>query len=65
MSANIIAGKIFADGIIARVCQHVDRLKRAHDITPCLAVILVGDDPASQVYVRNKAENPRGGIISC
>ena len=65
MSANIIAGKIFAENIIARVCQHVDRLKRAHDITPCLAVILVGDDPASQVYVRNKAEKTReAGIIS-
>lgn len=55
MTANIIDGKAFAAGLRARVAEHVARLKAEHDIVPGLAVVIVGEDPASQVYVRNKA----------
>ncbi len=54
MSAKIIDGKAFAAEVRAKVATHVDRLKDVHGITPGLAVVLVGEDPASQVYVRNK-----------
>ncbi len=54
MSATIIDGKAFAADVRARVAEHVARLKADHGITPGLAVVLVGEDPASQVYVRNK-----------
>jgi methylenetetrahydrofolate dehydrogenase (NADP+)/methenyltetrahydrofolate cyclohydrolase len=56
MSANIIDGKAFAANLRVRIGEHVARLKSEHDITPGLAVIIVGHDPASQVYVRNKAK---------
>jgi methylenetetrahydrofolate dehydrogenase (NADP+) / methenyltetrahydrofolate cyclohydrolase len=55
MPAAIIDGKAFAAGIRAKVAAHVARLGREHGIRPGLAVVLVGDNPASQVYVRNKA----------
>ncbi len=55
-SADIIDGKAFAAGVRARVGRQVDVLKREHDLTPGLAVVLVGEDPASQVYVRNKGK---------
>ncbi len=51
--AKIIDGKAFAAGLRARVATAVAQLKQL-DVTPGLAVVLVGDDPASQVYVRNK-----------
>jgi methylenetetrahydrofolate dehydrogenase (NADP+)/methenyltetrahydrofolate cyclohydrolase len=54
MSATIIDGKTFAATIRGKVAGHVRRLKEAHGITPGLAVVLVGEDPASQVYVRSK-----------
>ena len=54
MSAKIIDGKAFAAEIRGRVGAEVARLKAEHDITPGLAVVLVGEDPASQVYVRSK-----------
>jgi len=54
MTATLIDGKAFAAGIRARVAAHVARLKADHGITPGLAVVLVGEDPASQVYVRSK-----------
>lgn len=54
MSAKIIDGKAFAATVRAEVANHVARLKEEHDIHPGLAVVLVGEDPASQVYVRNK-----------
>ncbi|NOX41541.1 MAG: bifunctional methylenetetrahydrofolate dehydrogenase/methenyltetrahydrofolate cyclohydrolase, partial [Alphaproteobacteria bacterium] len=54
MSAKIIDGKAFAATVRGRVATHVKRLKADHGITPGLAVILVGEDPASEVYVRNK-----------
>jgi len=55
MSAVIIDGKASAVALRARVAAHVATLKRDHRLTPGLAVIIVGVDPASQVYVRNKA----------
>jgi methylenetetrahydrofolate dehydrogenase (NADP+)/methenyltetrahydrofolate cyclohydrolase len=51
---RIIDGKAFAEGLRARIGSTVDDIKAAHGITPSLAVVLVGEDPASQVYVRNK-----------
>ncbi len=52
--AKIIDGKAFAAGLRTRVAQGVADLKKSHGITPGLAVVLVGEDPASQVYVRSK-----------
>jgi methylenetetrahydrofolate dehydrogenase (NADP+)/methenyltetrahydrofolate cyclohydrolase len=54
--AAIIDGKAFADGLRARVSDAVGALKSAHGFTPGLAVVLLGDDPASRVYVRSKGE---------
>ncbi len=56
MSAQIIDGKAFSATVREKVATHVARLKEAHGITPGLAVVLVGEDPASQVYVRNKGK---------
>ncbi len=56
MAANIIDGKAFAAKVREQVKGHVDRLKEEHNITPGLAVVLVGEDPASQVYVRSKGK---------
>ncbi len=52
--AKIIDGKAFAAALRGRVGAAVTRLKAEHGLTPGLAVVLVGEDPASQVYVRNK-----------
>ncbi|MDA0780923.1 MAG: bifunctional methylenetetrahydrofolate dehydrogenase/methenyltetrahydrofolate cyclohydrolase FolD [Rickettsiales bacterium] len=54
--AKIIDGKVFAQEIRSQVQKQVSQLKEQHNITPGLAVILVGEDPASQVYVRNKGK---------
>ncbi len=54
MVADVLDGKAFAAKLRAMVTKEVTRLKDAHGMTPGLAVVLVGDDPASQVYVRNK-----------
>jgi methylenetetrahydrofolate dehydrogenase (NADP+)/methenyltetrahydrofolate cyclohydrolase len=59
MSGDIIDGKAFAEGVRARVAKEVAELKRAHGITPGLAVVLVGSDPASEIYVRNKGLQTR------
>ncbi len=56
MSATIIDGKATAAGLRQKVAAHVARLKDKHDIIPGLAVVLVGEDPASQVYVRSKGK---------
>ncbi len=56
MTAKIIDGKAFAATVRAKVAIHVARLKSDHDIIPGLAVVLVGEDPASQVYVRSKGK---------
>ena len=52
--ATRIDGKAFADKLRARVASQVKELKASHGLTPGLAVVIVGDDPASHVYVRNK-----------
>ena len=54
--AQIIDGKAFAEGLRERVGEAVSSLQRDHGLTPGLAVVLVGEDPASQVYVRNKGK---------
>ena len=54
MSAKVIDGKAFAAKLRATVEAETSRLKREHGITPGLATVLVGNDPASEVYVRNK-----------
>ena len=54
--AAIIDGKAFAAGLRARIGEQVTRLKAEHGLTPGLAVVLVGEDPASSVYVKNKAK---------
>lgn len=56
MTATKIDGKAFAANVRAEVAKHVATLKADHNITPGLAVVLVGEDPASQVYVRNKGK---------
>ncbi len=56
MTAQIIDGKAFAARVREQVADHVSALKSDHGITPGLAVVLVGEDPASQVYVRSKGK---------
>src|SRR6476661_7912539 len=54
--AKIIDGKAFAEGLRGRIAKAVETLKAKHGFTPGLAVVLVGSDPASKVYVANKAK---------
>jgi methylenetetrahydrofolate dehydrogenase (NADP+) / methenyltetrahydrofolate cyclohydrolase len=56
MSARIIDGKAIAAALRANVAGEVARLSRAHGLVPGLAVVLVGENPASAVYVRSKAK---------
>ena len=56
MTAQRIDGKAFAATVRKKVAGHVARLKEENGITPGLAVVLVGEDPASQVYVRSKGK---------
>lgn len=55
--AQIIDGKATAERIRKEVADEVAMLKEKHGLTPGLAVVLTGDDPASQVYVRSKGEH--------
>ena len=65
MSAAIIDGKAFAAALRDRLAKRVQRLKDAHEVIPGLAVVLVGEDPASEVYVRNKIKATLGaGMLS-
>ena len=57
MTAKIIDGKAFAAKVRAMVAEHVARLKEENGITPGLAVVMVGQDPASEVYVRSKGKS--------
>lgn len=57
--AQIIDGKATAERLRAEVAAEVAILKAEHGLQPGLAVVLVGDDPASQVYVRSKGEHSR------
>jgi methylenetetrahydrofolate dehydrogenase (NADP+) / methenyltetrahydrofolate cyclohydrolase len=54
MTARIIDGKAIAAELRTRVAEEVARVKGANGLTPGLAVVLVGNDPASEVYVRSK-----------
>ena len=56
MTARIIDGKAIAAALRARVAAEVERLKREHNLEPGLAVVLVGENPASAVYVRSKSK---------
>ena len=56
MVAQIIDGKLFSRKLRDQVAQHVAVLKKENNVTPGLAVVLVGEDPASQVYVRSKGK---------
>lgn len=56
-TAKVIDGKIYAERVRAEVGEEVARLKAEHGLQPGLAVVLVGDDPASQIYVRSKGEH--------
>jgi len=55
-SAQLIDGKVYAERLREKVAEQVAALKRDHGLQPGLAVVLVGDDPASQIYVRSKGE---------
>ena len=55
MAAKILDGKVFSAEIKEQVAQRVAAMK-AQGVTPGLAVILVGNDPASEIYVRNKGK---------
>ena len=54
--ARLIDGKAFAAKLRERLATEVDALKRDHGLTPGLAVVLVGEDPASKIYVTNKGK---------
>ncbi|MAP95311.1 MAG: bifunctional methylenetetrahydrofolate dehydrogenase/methenyltetrahydrofolate cyclohydrolase FolD [Ponticaulis sp.] len=56
MSADLISGKEIAAKLREDVAAEVAEIKKAHGFTPGLAVVLVGEDPASQIYVRNKGK---------
>jgi methylenetetrahydrofolate dehydrogenase (NADP+) / methenyltetrahydrofolate cyclohydrolase len=56
ISSALIDGKIFAEALRERLAKRVARLKTTYDVIPGLAVVLVGEDPASQVYVRSKGK---------
>ena len=55
-TATIIDGKAFAARVREQVAAHVSKIQAEHGLTPGLAVVLVGEDPASQVYVRSKGK---------
>src|SRR5262245_45274441 len=55
MTARIIDGKALADDLFAKVAAEVGRLTQEHGLEPGLAVVLVGSNPASEIYVRSKS----------
>ena len=56
--ASVIDGKVIAEGLRRRVQAAVERLKADHGFTPGLAVVLVGENPASRVYVPTRQGRP-------
>ena len=63
--ATLIDGKAFAAALVDRVAAAAARLETNHGVKPGLAVVIVGEDPASQIYVRNKGETTqRAGMRS-
>jgi methylenetetrahydrofolate dehydrogenase (NADP+) / methenyltetrahydrofolate cyclohydrolase len=57
--ARIIDGKAFAAGLRERIAEDVAKLSALHRVQPGLAVVLVGEDPASQIYVKSKGEQTK------
>ena len=57
VAAKIIDGKVFAERLRAKVAAEVAALRAGHQLQPGLAVVLVGQDPASEIYVRSKGEH--------
>ena len=57
--ARIIDGKAYAAGLRARIAEDVAKLTAEHGLKPGLAVVLVGEDPASQIYVKSKGEQTK------
>ena len=63
--ATLIDGKAFAAALVDRVAAAAARLEASHGVKPGLAVVIVGEDPASRIYVRNKGETTqRAGMRS-
>ena len=59
MVASIIDGKAYADGLGSRIMEAVSPFKARLGRVPGLAVVLVGNDPASEIYVRSKGRKAR------
>ncbi|MEJ7848982.1 MAG: bifunctional methylenetetrahydrofolate dehydrogenase/methenyltetrahydrofolate cyclohydrolase FolD [Pyrinomonadaceae bacterium] len=65
MTAKLLSGKTIADAIKAEVAEEIKSLESAHGFRPCLAVVRVGEEPASAVYVGSKVKTSEElGIIS-
>ena len=65
MTARVIDGKVIAAELRDKITAEVTRLKRDHNVTPGLAVVLVGNDPASEAYVRSKhRQSVAAGMVS-
>ncbi len=65
MTANIIDGKAFANDLVSKLAIKVKLLESKHQFKPGLAVVLVGNNPASEVYVKNKIrQTENSGMIS-
>ena len=65
MRAKLIDGKAFAEGLIKRVGVAVSELNNRYNFKPGLAVVLVGENPASEVYVKNKVlQTEKSGMVS-
>ena len=65
MGARILSGKEIAEAIKFEAAAEVEQLRSEHGFSPCLAVVRVGDDPASAVYVGNKVKTAEAiGIVS-
>jgi methylenetetrahydrofolate dehydrogenase (NADP+) / methenyltetrahydrofolate cyclohydrolase len=66
MTARIIDGKVIAAALRGKVTEEVRRLSRDHGLVPGLAVVLVGHNPASEVYVASKTKiSAEAGMRSC
>ena len=65
MAAEVLDGKRIAKEIQAEIKERVDRFVEEDQAPPTLAAVLVGDDPASQVYVRNKERACQRASDSC
>ena len=65
MSSFLIDGRAFAEKLVSNVGNAVETLIKDHGLKPGLAVVLVGDNPASEVYVRNKVkQTEKAGMVS-